>query len=57
MRSSTSDGERVDTRRYDEMRFVVSVWHPRDGKNIDLDKAYLELRANFVGERPLDPAG
>jgi len=41
------DGERVDTRRYDEMRFVVSVWHPRDGKNIDLDKAYLELRANF----------
>ncbi len=42
------DGARVDTHRYDEMRFVVSVWHPADGKTIDLDKAYLELRASFV---------
>ena len=41
------EGARVDTRRYDEMRFVVSVWHPREGKTIDLDKAYLELRASF----------
>ena len=41
-------GDRLDTLRYDEMRFVVSVWHPREGKNIDLDKAYLELRANFT---------
>ncbi|MCY3966713.1 MAG: hypothetical protein OXG83_16965 [Acidobacteria bacterium] len=41
-------GERLDTHRFDEMRFVVSVWHPREGKNIDLDKAYLELRANFA---------
>ena len=41
-------GERMHTIRYDEMRLVVSVWHPREGKNIDLDKAYLELRANLV---------
>ena len=43
-----AQGARLDTLRYDEMRFVVSVWHPREGKNIDLDKAYLELRANFT---------
>ncbi len=41
-------GERLATGEYDELRFVVSVWHPREGKIIDLDKAYLELRANFA---------
>lgn len=35
------------TNLYDEVRFVFSLWHPSGQKTIDLDRAYVELRANF----------
>jgi hypothetical protein len=35
------------TSSYDEVRFVFSLWHPSGQKTIDLDRAYVELRANF----------
>jgi hypothetical protein len=35
------------TQAYDEVRFVVSVWHPSGQKSIDLDRAYVELRGAF----------
>ncbi|MEM8961651.1 MAG: hypothetical protein AAGD38_09245 [Acidobacteriota bacterium] len=38
---------RFDTRSYDEVRFVFSVWHPSNRRSIDLDRAYAELRASF----------
>lgn len=37
----------LDTARYDELRFVVSLWHPSEKQSIDLDRAYVELRASF----------
>jgi hypothetical protein len=37
----------LDTSSYDELRFVVSVWHPSEKQSIDLDSAYVELRASF----------
>ncbi len=40
------DGEeRVETSSFDEMRIVVSIWHPSSRRTIDLDRAYVELRA------------
>jgi hypothetical protein len=39
----------LDTNGFDEVRFVVSIWHPT-GKTIDLDRAYVELRAAFDPE-------
>ena len=33
----------VDTRTFDEVRFVFSVWHPSSQRTIDLDRAYVEL--------------
>lgn len=45
------DGEAyLDTAIYDEMRFVFSVWHPSNQRSIDLDRAYVELRASFDPE-------
>ena len=41
---------RIPTQSYDEVRLVVSVWHPSSQKAIDLDKAYLELRGRFDPE-------
>lgn len=38
------------TTGYDEVRFVVSLWHPSGQRNIDLDRAYVELRASFDTE-------
>ncbi len=35
----------LDTRPYDEGRFVVSLWHPSAQRAIDLDRSYVELRA------------
>ena len=35
------------TSSFDEARFVVSVWHPSGQRSIDLDRAYVELRAAF----------
>jgi hypothetical protein len=40
----------LDTGPYDEMRFVFSVWHPSNQRAIDLDRAYVELRASFDPE-------
>ena len=37
----------VDTSKYDEARFVFSLWHPSTKKTIDLDRAYAELRGSF----------
>lgn len=42
------DGEPyVETRPFDETRFVFSLWHPSGQRTIDLDRAYVELRASF----------
>jgi len=44
-------GERfLDTGVYDECRLVFSVWHPSEKRSIDLDRAYVELRASFEPE-------
>ena len=40
----------LDTSSFDESRFVVSIWHPSGHHNIDLDRAYVELRASFDPE-------
>ena len=40
----------IDTVAYDELRFVVSLWHPSGQKSIDLDRAYVELQAAFDGD-------
>jgi hypothetical protein len=39
-----------DTGAFDEMRLVFSVWHPSNQRTIDLDRAYVELRAAFDPE-------
>ncbi|MDX1644313.1 MAG: hypothetical protein R3244_08160 [Thermoanaerobaculia bacterium] len=44
----TVDGEEwLETEGYDEMRLVLSVWHPTPKRTIDLDRAYLELQGRF----------
>lgn len=40
----------LETSVYDEARFVVSLWHPSSQRTIDLDRAYVELRASFDPE-------
>lgn len=40
----------IDTEHFDEVRFVVSVWHPSGQKTIDLDRAYVELQGAFDAE-------
>jgi hypothetical protein len=40
----------LTTRSFDEGRFVVSLWHPSSQRTIDLDRAYVELRACFDPE-------
>ena len=40
----------LETANYDELRFVCSLWHPAESKVIDLDTAYVELRAAFDPE-------
>lgn len=41
-------GDRLlETVGFDEMRFVVSLWHPAAQRAIDLDRAYVELRAEL----------
>jgi hypothetical protein len=37
----------VATHEYDETRFVISIWHPSNHRNIALDRAYVELRGSF----------
>lgn len=43
--------ELIDTGPFDEVRFMVSIWHPSTQRTIDLDRAYVELRGAF------DPGG
>lgn len=40
----------LPTEAYDEVRFVISLWHPSEQTTIDLDRAYVELRASFDPE-------
>jgi hypothetical protein len=40
----------LSTTAFDEARFVVSVWHPSGQRSIDLDRAYVELRARLDPE-------
>ena len=37
----------VSTAAYDEIRLLVSIWHPSSQRTIDLDRAYVESRASF----------
>ncbi len=37
----------LETADYDEVRLVVSVWHPSGKRSIDLDRAYVELLGCF----------
>ena len=37
----------LDTADYDEARFLFSIWHPSSRRIIDLDRAYVELRARI----------
>lgn len=44
----TVEGEPwLDTGAYDEVRVLVSVWHPSSRRSIELDRAYVELRGSF----------
>ncbi|MEE8522520.1 MAG: hypothetical protein V3T72_01210 [Thermoanaerobaculia bacterium] len=40
----------IETGFYDEARFVFSLWTPSANTNIDLDRAYAELRGSFDPE-------
>ena len=37
----------IATASYDEVRFVFSLWYPSNEKVIDLDRAYVEIRASL----------
>lgn len=37
----------LSTGQYDEARLVVSLWHPSSSRQIDLDRAYVEVKACF----------
>ena len=47
---TVSGNDSLETTLFDEMRFLVSVWHPSDRHTIDLDRAYVELRGSFGAE-------
>lgn len=40
----------LETGPFDEIRFVISVWHPTDRRTIDLDRAYIELDCRWSPE-------
>ncbi len=40
----------LETAAYDEVRFLVSLWHPASGRAIDPDRAYVELQGAFDSE-------
>lgn len=42
--------DHVETAEYDEARFLFSIWHPSSRRVIDLDRAYVELRARIDQE-------
>jgi hypothetical protein len=37
----------LETGSFDEMRFVMSLWHPSSRRTIDLDRAYVELSGSL----------
>ena len=37
----------IETQAYDEVRILVSLWHPAAGRAIDPDRAYVELQGSF----------
>lgn len=37
----------LETAPYDEVRFVLSMWHPSKQRTIDLDRAYIEIQGRF----------
>ena len=37
----------IDTGAYDEIRFLISLWHPASGRAVDPDRAYVELQGTF----------
>lgn len=46
--SLSLDGEDyLSTGPYDEARLLVSIWHPSTQRHIDLDRAYVEVKACF----------
>ncbi len=47
---SAKGAAQLDTSTFDEIRFVFSLWHPSNKGNIDLDRAYVELRGSFDPE-------
>jgi hypothetical protein len=40
----------LETALYDEVRFLVSLWHPASGRGIDPDRAYVELQGAYDGD-------
>ncbi len=40
----------VTTEGFEETRLVVSIWHPSEKRNLDLDRAYVELRVSLDPE-------
>ena len=40
-------GPWLDTLTFDEVRIVLSIWHPSERRTIDLDRAYVELQGRF----------
>ena len=40
----------IETRPYDEVRFLISLWHPSASRAIDPDRAYVELQGAFDSE-------
>ena len=43
----TDGSPTIDTVAYDEVRFLISLWHPASGRAIDPDRAYVELQGAF----------
>ena len=43
----TDGSPAVETKAYDEVRFLISLWHPAAGRAVDPDRAYVELQGAF----------
>lgn len=41
------DQVRIETEAFDEVRLMVSIWHPSRQRSIDIDRAYVEVRGSF----------
>ena len=47
-----SGSGKIDMASFDELRMVISVWHPSEKQSVDLDRAYVELRVAFESDPP-----